>query len=157
MNTTDNFPDVVFPDVVLSDEEYSRAGVAGEATQPRAKSVRYDRARGRLVIELFNGAALVIPTTLLQGLAGASAKQLEAVEILAGGYAVRWPALDVDFTVPGLMQGVFGTKQWMGELSMKLFTEAGRKGGQARTRAKRAAARANGKLGGRPRKTPVPT
>jgi hypothetical protein len=35
------------------------------------------------------------------------------------------------------------------------MAERGRKGGQAATKAKKAAARANGKLGGRPRKTEV--
>jgi len=47
--------------------------------------------------------------------------------------------------VPGLLQGTFGTRRWMaGEL--------GAAGGKARSTAKVAAARENGRKGGRPRK-----
>jgi len=47
--------------------------------------------------------------------------------------------------VPALVKGVLGTKQWMSQI--------GTAGGRAATVAKAAAARANGKLGGRPRKS----
>ena len=49
-----------------------------------------------------------------------------------------------DLGIPELVAGIFGTKSWMAEL--------GRKGGQATSSAKSAAARKNGKKGGRPRK-----
>lgn len=48
-------------------------------------------------------------------------------------------ALDVDFTVPGLMAGIFGTRVAMA-----------RRAGQATSPAKAAAARKNGRKGGRP-------
>ena len=51
---------------------------------------------------------------------------------------------DADFTVAGLVAGVFGTRAWMAEL--------GRKGGSVTSEAKAAAVRENGKKGGRPRK-----
>lgn len=57
------------------------------------------------------------------------------------GYGLHWESLDVDFTVPGLLAGMFGTQSWMA-----------RQGGQARSDAKAAAARANGRKGGRPKK-----
>ncbi len=143
------------PDVTLTDEEYSRAVEAGQANEPRARSARYDRAKSRLIIELQNGVVLMIPTALLQGLDGASAKDLAAVEILADGYALHWPSLDADFTVPGLVQGIFGTDKWMREIASQFLSEAGRKGGSASTPEKQASSRANGKLGGRPRKVSV--
>jgi len=64
------------------------------------------------------------------------------------GYALRWERLDADFTVIGLLAGIFGTKAWMSEL--------GRKGGNARSEAKASAVRENGKRGGRPRKDAAP-
>ena len=64
------------------------------------------------------------------------------------GAGLHWPALDVDLTVPGLVSGIFGSKTWMSEL--------GRAGGRQRSPARAAASRANGHLGGRPRKREVP-
>ena len=58
--------------------------------------------------------------------------------------SVHWESLDVDFGIPELVAGIFGTKSWMAEL--------GRKGGEATSSAKSAAARKNGKKGGRPKK-----
>jgi hypothetical protein len=59
------------------------------------------------------------------------------------GAALHWENLDQDFSVAGLLAGIFGTKAWMAEL--------GRQGGSITSEAKRAAARANGQKGGRPR------
>jgi hypothetical protein len=138
-------------------EEYAAAVEAGKQAQPRAVDARYDHRHGRLVVELNNGVVLMIPAKLLQGLSGAGTAQLADIEILASGYALRWPALDADFTVPGLAQGIFGTKRWMEELKAQHFAEAGRKGGSKSTPAKTQAARVNGKLGGRPRRVVKPS
>ena len=73
------------------------------------------------------------------------AADLRNIEISAAGLGLHWPKLDADLHVPALIKGVLGTKQWM--------TQIGAAGGKAVTVAKAAAARANGKLGGRPRKT----
>ena len=61
------------------------------------------------------------------------------------GLHCYWEALRVDFSVAGLLAGVFGTRAWMAEV--------GRRGGRATTEAKAAAARANGAKGGRPKKS----
>jgi hypothetical protein len=53
--------------------------------------------------------------------------------------------LDADLYVPGLLEGFLGSKKWMA-------ARLGQVGGKSRTRAKRVASRANGKLGGRPKK-----
>ena len=86
-----------------------------------------------------------LPAAQTQGLETASTKDLSAIRISPSGYGIHFPKLDADLYLPALMEGIFGTKAWM--------AERGRKGGQAATKAKKAAARANGKLGGRPRKT----
>lgn len=139
-------------EVGVTQAEYERALAAGQADEPRAQAVRYDQASKRLQIELQDGIAIMIPVALVQGLADAKTSEIEAVELLAEGYALYWPQLDVDATVAGLVSGVFGTRQWMRQLASGLLSQAGRKGGSASSPAKRTSSRANGKLGGRPRK-----
>ena len=94
-----------------------------------------------MVVELTNGCTFAFPARLAQGLEAATAEQLARVEILGNGYSLRWKALDVDLSVPGLLAGLFGTKAHMARLA-----------GQAKSPAKAAAARANGAKGGRPRR-----
>lgn len=119
--------------------ERGRLAAAGE---PRAAAVRYDRKLRRVVVELTNGCTFAFPPHLAQGLEHATEEELETVEILGAGYGLHWEALDADFTVPGLLAGIFGTKAYMA-----------RRAGQATSPAKAAAARANGMKGGRPRKS----
>lgn len=133
------------------DAEFQSAVEAGN-NEPRALSVRFDRASKRLQIELQDGVAMMIPISSIQGLENAKAREIESVELLAQGHALHWSTLDVDLTVPGLVAGIFGTKQWMRQIASGFLSEAGRKGGSATTKAKRVSSRANGKLGGRPRK-----
>ncbi|NEO83750.1 MAG: DUF2442 domain-containing protein [Spirulina sp. SIO3F2] len=111
---------------------------------PCATSVRYDESRGLIEIQLKSGAMLSFPPHLAQELTDATPAQLNDVWLDAAGLSVHWESLDVDFSIAGLMQGLFGTKAWMAEL--------GRKGGQSMSDAKRKAARENGKKGGRPKK-----
>lgn len=124
---------------IIAAEERGRLAAASE---PRATRARYDRRRGRMVIDLANGCSFTFPTRLAQGLEAATDDQIAAFEILGDGYGLHWEQLDVDLSIPGLMAGLFGTKAHMA-----------RKAGQTRSPAKAAAARANGTKGGRPRKT----
>lgn len=117
-------------------------GRAARASEPRAAAARYDRASGRVIVDLENGCTFAFPPRLAQGLEDASDDHLAAVEILGQGYGLHWEELDVDLSLPGLMAGIFGTKASMA-----------RRAGQATSAAKAAAARANGAKGGRPRKS----
>lgn len=131
------------------DKEIDRARRTGRQLargEPRASGARYDRRSRRIVVELTNGCSFLFPPRALQGMARASDAALADVEILGLGHALHWPRLDADFTVPGLLMGVFGTRAWMA-------SELARRAGQSTSPAKAAAARANGRLGGRPRRT----
>lgn len=102
------------------DREYERAkGSAARADriEPRAKSARYDRRTNRVVVELRNGATFMFPAELAQGLAGASPKDLAEVRITPSGEGLRWPSLDADLSLPNLLAGEFGSKNWMAKLS----------------------------------------
>ena len=105
----------------------------------RATSARYDRATRRIVLELTNGFALGVPVNALRALRDATQAQLLEVELSAVGSAIRIPALDADYSVPGLILALTAR-------------EIGRRGGQVRSKAKSLAAKANGAKGGRPRK-----
>lgn len=111
-----------------------------EAAGLYASAARYDRTSRRLVLELTNGYSLGIPVSTLPHLHEATAAQLTAVELSSEGMTLRIPALDADYSVPGLV------------LSMSA-KEIGRKGGQATSKQKKRASRTNGLKGGRPRKT----
>ena len=127
-----------------SDTELEAAAERGRQlwdSEPRATSARYDRKSGRVVVELTNGSTFAFPARLAQGLQDATDDDLAEVEVLGEGYGLHWERLDADFTVPGLLAGIFGTKRYMAQLA-----------GRATSPAKAAAARANGAKGGRPRK-----
>jgi hypothetical protein len=128
----------------LTDAEIDAALARGKtlrATEPRAVKARYDRVKGRVVVDLTNGCTFAFPARAAQGLEAATDDQLTAVKILGNGYGLHWEGLDMDISVPGLLAGIFGTKAYMAQLA-----------GRTKSPAKAAAARANGAKGGRPRK-----
>lgn len=110
-----------------------------------AVAARYDRRTSRVVVSLNTGVQVAFPTALAEGLAGASPEDLADIEISPAGLGLHWPKLDADVYVPALLQGVFGSKSWMAR-------HLGAAGGRARSPAKAAASRENGRKGGRPRK-----
>ena len=114
-------------------------------TSPRAIAARYDRRVARITVSLSNGLELAFPRRLAEGLADAKPADLAIIEITPTGLGLHWPKLDADLYLPALLQGVFGSPGWMAGL-------LGKSGGLARTPAKVAAARKNGRKGGRPRK-----
>jgi hypothetical protein len=119
--------------------------MSGQREAGYAVSARYDRRRSRIVIGLNTGVEMTFPTRLAEGLAGAPPDSLAQIEISAAGLGLHWPLLDADLYVPALLQGVFGSKNWMAR-------QLGAQGGRARTAAKVAASRTNGAKGGRPKK-----
>src|SRR5271157_6087809 len=112
---------------------------------PKAVSAYYDRERHQIVIGLGSRLILSFSPHDAQGLENAKPSQLDEIEITPSGFGIHFPKLDADLYVPGLLEGFLGSKKWMA-------SRLGQIGGQSRSRAKRAASKANGRLGGRPRK-----
>jgi Protein of unknown function (DUF2442) len=80
--------------------------------EPKAVRARYDRWRSRIVIRLETGLDLVLPKRLVEGLAQASDADLAEIEITPSGLGLHWPKLDADIYVPGLLEGLFGSRGW---------------------------------------------
>jgi hypothetical protein len=118
------------------------------ASDRRASKAEYETKHDLVTLYLDDGVRVSIPRQHLQGLQGATALQLSKIQLVGGGTGLRWPRLDVDHYVPGLLNHVFGTRHWMSQL--------GRLGGSSTSEAKAAAARANGHKGGRPKRQPQP-
>lgn len=132
--------------IVTTDPEID-AAITKAALHPFPATVAasYDPGADAIVIRFADGVELRLPRRLVQGLQHATPEQLRRIEIEEPGTGLVWPTLGVAHYVPGLVAGVFGTRQWMAEI--------GRRGGARRTKAKALAARANGAKGGRPRRT----
>jgi len=112
---------------------------------PKAVSVHYDRRSGHIVIVLSSKLILSFSARDAEGLESAKPSQLDEIEITPSGLGIHFPKLDADLYVPGLLEGLLGSRKWMA-------ARLGQAGGQSRSTAKRSASRANGKLGGRPKK-----
>src|SRR5437764_3145909 len=114
--------------------------------EPLVTEAEYKSAPGLdlLILKLSDGCRCVIPREELQGLQSATKQQISQFEILGGGTGLHWPALDVDLYVASLLQGIYGNRRWMAKI--------GRCGGLAKSPEKKKASRANGRVGGRPRK-----
>ncbi len=113
---------------------------------PLAAGAYYDTARGRIVVEMSTGIEISFSPGTAQGLESASAEELSEIEITPSGLGLHFPKLDADIYVPALLEGVLGSAKWMAG-------QMGRMGGASRSAGKSAAARENGKRGGRPRKS----
>lgn len=100
-------------------ERASQAAAAANATEPRAISAHYDAVNGLVVVRLKSGANFSFPAQLAQGLAGASAEDLAAIELTPSGDGLHWEVLDADLHVPSLLAGVFGTPAWMSQLQQQ--------------------------------------
>ena len=112
---------------------------------PTAIAAHYDKRIGRIVIELSSGLLVAFRPQDAQGFESAKTEQLTKIEISPSGLGLHFPAIDADIYLPGLLEGFLGSRRWMA-------AQLGKAGGSVTSRAKTAAVRANGKLGGRPKK-----
>ena len=116
---------------------------------PVAVKAHYDPRLDRIAIGLSSGVELAFPRRRAQGLERARPSQLHSIEITPSGFGIHFPKLDADLYLPALIEGFLGSKRWMA-------SRLGSAGGRSRSVAKVSASRANGRLGGRPKKvTPL--
>jgi hypothetical protein len=115
------------------------------AKTPTAVAARYDRRTDRVVIDLSSRLTVSFKPQDVQGLDEAKPEQLTKIEISPSGLGLHFPKLDADLCLPSLLEGFLGSRRWMA-------AQMGKAGGQARSIAKVEAVRANGRLGGRPKK-----
>jgi hypothetical protein len=134
---------------MASRDDFKRANQRAkdlEARIPRAVSAQYDRKTGRIVVHLSSGLIVSFSPADVEGLQDARPSQFKEIQISPSGFGIHVPALDADLYVPSLLEGFLGSKAWMA-------SRLGQRGGQSRSKRKRVASRANGKLGGRPTKS----
>jgi hypothetical protein len=133
--------------VITTDAEIDQA--LGQAKQLgeelRAVSVEYKPGRelDLIILRLSDSSRRLIPREDIEGLQEATRTQIANVELAGNGQGLHWPDLDLDLYVPALLKNIYGSRRWMAQI--------GRRGGAAKSPAKRQAARENGLKGGRPK------
>jgi hypothetical protein len=136
---------------VITKQEFKEANAQMremQATTPSAVAAYYDRKSKNVIVKLSTGIGIFFSPQDAQGLEEGTASQLSDIEITPLGFGLHFPKLDADLYVPSLLEGKLGSRS-------RMAARLGAQGGKARTKAKAAAARANGALGGRPRKSAV--
>jgi hypothetical protein len=76
---------------------------------PRALHVAV--RRGYLVVDLVDGRQVRVPVSWFPRLAQATQTQREEWELLDEGRGIRWPAIDEDLSVAGLLHGRRGSSK----------------------------------------------
>ena len=125
------------------DQALEQAKQLGE--ELRAVSVEYKPGRelDLIILRLSDGSRRLIPREDIESLQEATRAQIANVELAGNGQGLHWPDLDLDLYVPALLKNIYGSRRWMAQI--------GRRGGAAKSPAKRQAARENGLKGGRPK------
>ena len=135
---------------ILTDEEVEqilaraqRGPDPSDEIEPRAVRAWFDADRRLVMFELKNGCIFGFPPPEdpYWELSEATPEQLGKVEIDSGGRHLWWDEIDAGIVVPGLLLHLLNVKAWYAKWL-----------GGAKSEAKAAAARENGKKGGRPRK-----
>jgi len=120
-----------------------RRGALARRTEPHGRAVRYLRASRQLVIDLINGTQLRLPIARVPGTGQMTEAELSDVTLTPGGMLVLWPRVDLDLSVHALAILALGERT--------VLRASASVAGSTRSPAKAAAARENGKKGGRPR------
>ena len=119
-----------------------------DATEPRAIKVLFDDGRkglpASITLHFNNGATFSFLTDSVEVISTLSPKILATVELTPSGKGLRWDEPDIDLSIQGLLLGIFGSNVWMKQIASK--------GGSSTSEKKKAASRANGQKGGKPRK-----
>ena len=81
----------------------SRGGMSTSAisAEPRARAIEF--VADGLLVQLKDGRTLTVPLEWFPRLRDATDVDRQNFELYADGYAIHWPALDEDISVPGLL------------------------------------------------------
>lgn len=71
--------------------------------EPRAMSARC--TADELIVELADGRSLSVPLVWFPRLSAATPDQRSQIVLIGGGDGLRWPAVDEDISVAGLLVG----------------------------------------------------
>jgi hypothetical protein len=123
----------------------NRKAIEMRASHPYAVAARFDCRLDRIIVHLSTGLDVAFSPRDAQGLENATAAQLNEIEISPSGLGIYFPKLDADLYLPALLEGFLGSRKWMA-------SRLGTVGGKSKSPAKAAAAKQNGRSGGRPRK-----
>jgi hypothetical protein len=125
-----------------TDQEIDEARRRGreERLATCARSVKYLAARDSFLLKMFTGASVELPRHLIPYVDKASQRMAAEVTLSPAGSGLCWERLDMHHSVSGLIREIFGLARDF------------RRAGATKSNARAAASRANGRLGGRPRK-----
>ncbi len=128
-------------------EDQIDAAIANQAeidkVEPRANQVLFHD--GKITLDFNNGATFSFLPESVEAIALLSEEVLATVELTPSGKGLRWEEPDIDLSIQGLLLGIFGSNVWIKEIASK--------GGKVKSPQKAIAAKANGRKGGRPRKS----
>jgi Protein of unknown function (DUF2442) len=134
--------------MAITEKELRMAQARRKRTRAKGYAIeaKYNHTTGNIDVVMSSKMYLGFPVSLVPDLTGATEAQLADIEIMSSGLGLHWPQLDVDLYVPALVLGHFGSKKLAA-------AQLGAAGGKVRSADKAEAARENGRLGGRPRRS----
>lgn len=71
------------------------------SAEPRARALEF--IPDAFVVHLLDGRSLTVPLEWFRRLRDATPEQRTRYEFSGNGYAIHWPELDEDISVPGLL------------------------------------------------------
>lgn len=136
----------VWPDVPITEADIDKAIVRGRRLKrlyANASSVSYED--GCICIGFSDGARVSLPVAGLPEFGGFTLQDFQQLEVGFGGKALCCEPQDLDVSIAGLI----ATSKPLMDLAVSMVAS---RNGRKSSAAKSAAAQANGKKGGRPRK-----
>ncbi|HEV3427940.1 MAG TPA: hypothetical protein VG320_08680 [Paraburkholderia sp.] len=105
---------------MFSTEVLDAASAAGEKV-PVAVAARYNRTNRKLEISYAHGVDIAVPIILIQEFhfmaKWPTPSQLARIEIWGAGSSIYFPRLDEAVWAPGLLNGAYGSKVWMEDMT----------------------------------------
>jgi hypothetical protein len=135
----------------VNDAAYAKLQAQSErnnAKPRRFRSVRFDEKRKNIALGLENGVEIALPVSAIRELVGVSIRHLRELRLSVSGEAIVLSSADVHMSTDGLLRDI--VRMLPREFITAQFAAAG---GAKTSPAKTAASAANGRLGGRPKKS----